>query len=78
MTEEELNKFFVNFNNISNQFEDGIALSNLSLSVSKKIVEQMGGDIKVESTVGTGTTFCLEFSTRAQTKRHGISILDNS
>ncbi|HXW08969.1 MAG TPA: sensor histidine kinase [Vicinamibacterales bacterium] len=39
----------------------------LGLAISKKIVEQMGGQISVASEVGRGTTFVLEFpKTRAR------------
>jgi signal transduction histidine kinase len=33
----------------------------LGLAISKKIVEQLGGQISVSSEVGKGTTFVLEF-----------------
>jgi signal transduction histidine kinase len=33
----------------------------LGLAISKKIVEQLGGQISVASEVGKGTTFVLEF-----------------
>jgi signal transduction histidine kinase len=46
-------------------FEDFVTTKRrglgLGLAISKKIVEQLGGDIAVASEVGRGTTFVLEF-----------------
>ena len=42
----------------------------LGLAISKRIVEQLGGQISVASEVGKGTTFVLEFPrTRANQSR---------
>jgi len=46
-------------------FEDFVTTKRrglgLGLAISKKIVEQLGGQISVASEVGRGTTFVLEF-----------------
>jgi signal transduction histidine kinase len=52
-------------------FEDFVTTKRrglgLGLAISKKIVEQLGGRISVESEVGTGTSFVLDFPAREQT-----------
>jgi signal transduction histidine kinase len=44
----------------------------LGLAISKKIVEQLGGQISVASEVGKGTTFVLEFP---RTKARGLALV---
>ena len=44
----------------------------LGLAISKKIVEQLGGQISVASEVGKGTTFTLEFP---RTKARGLQLV---
>jgi signal transduction histidine kinase len=44
----------------------------LGLAISKKIVEQLGGQISVASEVGKGTTFILEFP---RTKSRGLALV---
>lgn len=41
----------------------GNGSSGLGLSITKKLVESQGGSISVESEIGTGTTFLIEFPT---------------
>jgi signal transduction histidine kinase len=44
----------------------------LGLAISKKIIEQLGGQISVASEVGKGTTFTLEFP---RTKARGLQLV---
>jgi len=57
-------------------FEDFVTTKRrglgLGLAISKKIVEQLGGQISVASEVGKGTTFVLEFP---RTKARGLALV---
>ena len=57
-------------------FEDFVTTKRrglgLGLAISKKIVEQLGGQISVASEVGKGTTFVLDFP---RTKARGLALV---
>jgi len=55
--EEELSMLFKVFSQTSIKSKDGEASSGLGLAICKKIIEKHGGEIKVASRVGHGTTF---------------------
>ena len=61
MSNESLSKLFINFNKL----EDNASINKngvgLGLSISKKLIEQMGGKVTVESALGLGTTFTINF-----------------
>ncbi|MBI5744216.1 MAG: hybrid sensor histidine kinase/response regulator [Elusimicrobia bacterium] len=59
MTEEELGKLFGEFVRMKNEHTRNIDGSGLGLSILKKVVKLYGGDIKVTSKYGEGTTFEL-------------------
>lgn len=60
IAKSELKNVFKKFYRVKNQFNQGGSIG-LGLSFCKEITVFMGGEIKVESTVGEGTTFTLTF-----------------
>lgn len=56
----ELKNVFKKFYRVKNQFNQGGSIG-LGLSFCKEITAFMGGEIKVDSVVGEGTTFTLSF-----------------
>lgn len=59
MTEEELSKLFGEFVRMKNEHTRSIDGSGLGLSILKKVVKLYGGEVKVQSRYGEGTTFEL-------------------
>ncbi|MBN2635086.1 MAG: PAS domain S-box protein, partial [Prolixibacteraceae bacterium] len=60
ISEENIEKIFSPFERIGAE-KTGIEGTGLGLSVSKKLTEAMNGTIGVESTVGSGSRFWVEF-----------------
>jgi PAS domain S-box-containing protein len=61
--EEDLSKIFEPFFTT----KTGLKGAGLGLSITKKIVEEHGGFVRVESKVGEGSTFCLYFPYKPET-----------
>lgn len=59
MTEEELARLFGEFVRMKNEHTRNIDGSGLGLSILKKVVKLYGGEVKVQSKYGEGTTFEL-------------------
>ncbi len=60
MTEEQLNKLFTPFEQADSSINRRFGGSGLGLSIVKNLVEMMGGEVKVFSTYGEGTTFIIQ------------------
>ena len=63
--QEEIGKLFGAFKRLSAQPTGGEKSTGLGLSIVRKIVEAHGGEIRVESAVGSGSTFTLSLPFKA-------------
>lgn len=61
ISEEDKKKLFGRFQKLSARPTGGEQSIGLGLSIVKKYVEAMNGKVSCESTLGTGTTFIIEF-----------------
>ena len=66
ISQEGLKNLFVDFNKLEENQQRNTSGTGLGLSICKRIVEQMGGVVNVESTLGVGTEFHIDL--RAKTK----------
>ncbi len=59
INENELNRIFERFYRVQGQSSKTIEGTGLGLSIVKHIINKHGGEIKVDSVVGSGTTFTI-------------------
>jgi PAS domain S-box-containing protein len=65
---ERLGELFVAFSRLGAE-RSGVEGTGLGLALSKKLVEVMGGQLRVESTVGEGSTFWVELPVTESPRR---------
>ena len=59
MTEDQTEAIFDEYTRFNMQLNQGIAGTGLGMPITKRLVDMMGGEISIESTVGKGTTFTV-------------------
>ncbi len=57
---EDLAQLFENFSQLDTKKNRNVEGTGLGLAITKKLIEQMGGSIHVQSTYGEGSTFTFE------------------
>ncbi len=56
---ENLSKLFMDFSKLDEHSKINTQGTGLGLSICKRIIEQMGGTVNVDSKEGEGTTFTI-------------------
>ena len=61
-----LQNLFIDFSKLTENSNRNKGGTGLGLSICKKIIEQMGGKVTVESTLGVGTSFIINIKTKCK------------
>lgn len=64
MTEEQLSKIFIPFTQASEETAQKFGGTGLGLSICQQLVRAMGGEIKLSSTFGKGTSCLIQFPSK--------------
>ena len=70
---EQQEILFTKFSRLEEDKDSDIQGMGLGLSITKSLVDIMGGSISVESTLGEGSTFIVKLSQQIITKQHSSS-----
>lgn len=68
MSREYMGRIFEMFSRDQNSYKQGIQGTGLGMAITKRIVDLMGGTIRVESEPGKGTTFTIGLSIRLSSR----------
>lgn len=63
MSPEGLKKIFLDFNKLDENAGSNKTGVGLGLSICKNLIEAMGGTVSVQSQLGKGSTFTINFKT---------------
>jgi hypothetical protein len=64
MSKEGMSKLFIDFNKLDENSHRNKQGTGLGLSICKRIIEQMGGSVRVESEINVGTSFIFTLKTK--------------
>ena len=68
ISQDGLQNLFIDFSKLHENSSRNKGGTGLGLSICKKIIEQMGGKVEVESKLGVGTSFIINMKTRCKVK----------
>ena len=77
MSKEYVKDIFEIFSRERNSTQSGVAGSGLGMSIVKKLVDLMDGDIKIDSKLGKGSRFTVSIPTQIATKEKVPSKLED-
>jgi len=74
MTEEQMSKLFTPFEQGDSSISRRFGGSGLGLSIVKNLLDMMGGEVKVFSTPGEGTTFIIQLSLNVDREKEAVYV----